>query len=180
MRRHGCAPSGSDTERAVEDCERGDRQICDGLNRRAVVVTPAQEVVVFDGKQETRDGGEASEDVACRCRVLAALGWCENAKAKISGALSFLPLARQYTHQQARSELSEWLQKRDVVRTREVLRHADDRCDERRLAVVIGCVLGNVAGELRDLNFGAHRRENRTVSCGGRWGRRICAISDNL
>ena len=52
---------------------------------------------------------------------------------------------------QPRAELAAREEQVDVVRADEVLREADDRLLQRRLAVVVRAVLGDVAGELRDL-----------------------------
>ena len=52
-----------------------------------------------------------------------------------------------------RAELPSRIEEGDVVGAREVLRHVDDGRMERRFAVVVGRLLGHVAGKLRHLHF---------------------------
>ena len=125
--RHRRRPAGADPLGAVDEHHRQDRQVPLRLDLLAVVLEVLEEGVVVRVEDQPRERGELGEDVPRRRRVLAA--------------------------EQARAELARRVEERVVVRSDVGLRHPDDRAGERRLAVVVRRVLGDVPRELRHLDL---------------------------
>eukprot|EP00964_Phaeocystis_antarctica_P055492 scaffold32647_cov80-Phaeocystis_antarctica.AAC.1 len=122
---HARRPAGANALRAVDEDHRQDGHVVLGLDGLPVVLLVVEQRIVGGVEDEPRERGQLGEDVTRRRGVLAA--------------------------EQPRAELAGRVEQRDVVGPDEGLRHADDGAGERGLAVVVGRVLGHVAGELRHL-----------------------------
>mmetsp|Transcript_40441 Transcript_40441/g.95269 ORF Transcript_40441/g.95269 Transcript_40441/m.95269 type:complete len:332 (+) Transcript_40441:938-1933(+) len=114
-------PAGADAVGAVEEHHGQHRHVEERLHALAIHFYALQQLIVRCGKEQARDGRQLDVEVPRRPRVLPAV--------------------------RARAELADPLKQRERVGTHEALRHVHDRRGHGGVSVVVGRLLGHVAGE---------------------------------